>query len=73
MPVVDVGLITKPTQAEAAIAEGKADLVALGRGILYNPRWPWHAAAELGTTVRAAAQCLDYAPHGTKMLFANPA
>jgi 2,4-dienoyl-CoA reductase-like NADH-dependent reductase (Old Yellow Enzyme family) len=43
-----VGLITQATQAEEIISSGKADLVALGRGMLYNPRWPWHAAAELG-------------------------
>jgi hypothetical protein len=23
-------------------------MVALARGMLYNPRWPWHAAIELG-------------------------
>lgn len=48
IPTMAVGLITEPRQAEAIIDEGKADLVALGRGMLYNPRWPWHAAAELG-------------------------
>jgi 2,4-dienoyl-CoA reductase-like NADH-dependent reductase (Old Yellow Enzyme family) len=43
-----VGLITEPRQAEAIVASGGADLIALGRGMIYNPRWPWHAAAELG-------------------------
>ena len=43
-----VGLITEPRQAEEILTTGKADLVALGRGMLYNPRWPWHAAVELG-------------------------
>lgn len=71
MQVIGVGLITGAAQAQAAIAEGKADLVALGRGILYNPRWPWHAAAELGATVRAPTQYLDCAPHGINVLFAN--
>lgn len=42
-----VGLITEPRQAEEILTTGKADLVALGRGMLYNPRWPWHAAVEL--------------------------
>ncbi|MBV1866851.1 MAG: NADH:flavin oxidoreductase/NADH oxidase [Marinosulfonomonas sp.] len=46
--VMGVGLITEPAQAEKIIAEGQADLVALGRGMLFNPRWPWHAALELG-------------------------
>jgi 2,4-dienoyl-CoA reductase-like NADH-dependent reductase (Old Yellow Enzyme family) len=43
-----VGLITEPRHAEAILASGGADLIALGRGMIYNPRWPWHAAAELG-------------------------
>jgi 2,4-dienoyl-CoA reductase-like NADH-dependent reductase (Old Yellow Enzyme family) len=46
-----VGLITEPRQAEEIVASGKADMVALGRGMLFNPRWPWHAAMELGETV----------------------
>lgn len=46
-----VGLITQPRQAEEILTQGQADLVAIGRGILYNPRWPWHAAAELGGAV----------------------
>ena len=45
---VAVGLITEARQAEEILASGKADLVALGRRMLYNPRWPWHAAVELG-------------------------
>ncbi|RZJ16279.1 MAG: oxidoreductase, partial [Haliea sp.] len=51
---VAVGLITEAAQAEAILASGQADLVALARGILYDPRWPWHAAAKLGGTVDAA-------------------
>ena len=46
-----VGLITEPRQAEEIIASGQADMVALGRGMLFNPRWPWHAAMELGEHV----------------------
>ena len=46
-----VGLITEPRQADQIIASGQADLVALGRGMLFNPRWPWHAAMELGEPV----------------------
>src|SRR5581483_4754711 len=42
-----VGLITEPRQAEDIVASGKADMVALARGMLYDPRWGWHAAAEL--------------------------
>ena len=46
-----VGLITEPRHAEAIVSSGQADLVALGRGMLFNPRWPWHAAMELGDEV----------------------
>ena len=48
VPTAAIGLITDPKQAEAILAEGKADLVALARGMLFDPRWPWHAAAQLG-------------------------
>jgi 2,4-dienoyl-CoA reductase-like NADH-dependent reductase (Old Yellow Enzyme family) len=51
-----VGLITEARQAEELVASGTADLVALARGLLYDPRWPWHAAAELGATVDAPPQ-----------------
>jgi 2,4-dienoyl-CoA reductase-like NADH-dependent reductase (Old Yellow Enzyme family) len=46
-----VGLITEARQAEEIVASGQADMVALGRGMLFNPRWPWHAAMELGEQV----------------------
>jgi 2,4-dienoyl-CoA reductase-like NADH-dependent reductase (Old Yellow Enzyme family) len=51
MATMAVGLITEARQAEDIIASGKADMVALGRGMLFNPRWPWHAAMELGQRV----------------------
>ena len=43
-----VGLISEPRQAEAIIAGGEADFVSLARAMLFNPRWPLHAAVELG-------------------------
>jgi 2,4-dienoyl-CoA reductase-like NADH-dependent reductase (Old Yellow Enzyme family) len=43
-----VGQITEPEQAEEIIANGRADMVALARRMLFNPRWPWHAAIALG-------------------------
>ena len=55
MPVVAVGLITDFEQAEAIVGTGDADMVALARGMLYDPRWPWHAAAQLGGTGDGAA------------------
>ncbi|GBD41992.1 NADPH dehydrogenase [bacterium HR39] len=42
--VIAVGLITGPRQAEAIVAEGRADLVALARGFMDDPHWGWHAA-----------------------------
>ena len=48
IPTMAVGMITNARQAEAIIFNGQADLVALARGLLFNPRWPWHAAIELG-------------------------
>ena len=62
IPVVAVGMITDFDQAEAIVATGDADLVALARGILYNPRWPWHAAAHLGASVVAPPQYLRSPP-----------
>jgi len=70
-PVIAVGLITEPTQAEAIVATGDADLIALARAILYDPRWPWHAAAELGGQVKAANQYLRCQPPQLKNLFAK--
>ncbi|MBB3454473.1 2,4-dienoyl-CoA reductase-like NADH-dependent reductase (Old Yellow Enzyme family) [Rhizobium sp. BK313] len=69
MPVVAVGLITEPTQAEAIVSTGDADMIALARAILYDPRWPWHAAAELGAQVRAPNQYLRSQPRQFKDLF----
>ncbi len=43
-----VGMIVDPAQADSIIASGRADLVALGREMLHNPRWPYHAARALG-------------------------
>ncbi|MBC8268498.1 MAG: NADH:flavin oxidoreductase/NADH oxidase [Rhodospirillaceae bacterium] len=48
MTTVAVGQITDPRQAETIVSSGQADIVALARGMLYDPRWPWHAAEVLG-------------------------
>lgn len=69
MPVVAVGLITEPVQAEAIVATGDADIVALARAVLYDPRWPWHAAAELGAQVKPAPQYLRCQPSQFRNLF----
>lgn len=69
LPVVGVGLVTEPEHAEAIVLQGQADLVALGRGMLYDPRWPWHAAAKLGGQVSAPRQYWRCQPAGQESLF----
>ncbi|WP_438765223.1 NADH:flavin oxidoreductase/NADH oxidase [Kushneria sp. TE3] len=69
MPTIAVGMITEPEQAEAIVATGDADAIALARTMLYNPRWPWHAAAALGAQVTAPNQYLRSQPHQYRDLF----
>ena len=69
VPVIAVGLITEFEQAEAIVSTGDADLIALARTILFNPRWPWHAAAHFGAHVRAPAQYLRSQPRQYPDLF----
>ncbi|MGI2150633.1 NADH:flavin oxidoreductase/NADH oxidase [Shewanella baltica] len=66
MPVIAVGLITDANKAETILAQGQADAIALARTMLYDPHWPWHAAATLGATVKAPPQYLRSSPHGIK-------
>jgi NADPH2 dehydrogenase len=53
MATTAVGLITHADQADAILQAGEADLIALARAFLYQPRWGWQAAAALGATVEA--------------------
>jgi 2,4-dienoyl-CoA reductase-like NADH-dependent reductase (Old Yellow Enzyme family) len=69
MPVVAVGLITEFDQAEAIVSTGDADMIALARAILFDPRWPWHAAAHFGARVRAPNQYLRSQPRQYRDLF----
>ncbi|MDI1259352.1 NADH:flavin oxidoreductase/NADH oxidase [Aquabacterium sp.] len=69
MPTIAVGLITEPEQAEAILAQGEADAIGLARAMLYDPRWPWHAAAKLGAQVTAPPQYLRSQPREFKNLF----
>jgi 2,4-dienoyl-CoA reductase-like NADH-dependent reductase (Old Yellow Enzyme family) len=66
---IAVGLITEAKQAEEVVASGKADMVALARGMLYDPRWGWHAAAQLGGHVTAPPAYWRAPPHEQKDLF----
>jgi 2,4-dienoyl-CoA reductase-like NADH-dependent reductase (Old Yellow Enzyme family) len=71
LPTIAVGLITEAQQAEAIIASGQADAVALARAMLYDPRWPWHAAAALGAQVNAPPQYWRSQPREFKELFSG--
>lgn len=72
IPVVAVGLITGFDQAEEILKSGDADLIALARGMLYDPRWPWHAAAHFGETVDAPPQYLMSKPHAVQTTLFTP-
>ncbi|MBC7663254.1 MAG: NADH:flavin oxidoreductase/NADH oxidase [Caulobacter sp.] len=69
LTTIAVGLITEPEQAETIVASGEADAVALARAMLYDPRWPWHAAAKLGAQVKAPKQYWRSQPREYKDLF----
>jgi 2,4-dienoyl-CoA reductase-like NADH-dependent reductase (Old Yellow Enzyme family) len=66
-----VGLITEPQQAEAVLARGDADLVALARTFLYKPRWGWEAAAALKGQVTAKEQYWRCMPREAQHIFTN--
>ena len=68
---IAVGLITEPQQAEAIVANGEADMVALGRAMLYDPRWAWHAAAALGATAHAPEQYWRCPPRAAGRVFGD--
>lgn len=56
IPVMAVGLITEPEQAESIIAEDKADMIAIARAFMDDPRWGWHAAWRLGVETAMVPQ-----------------
>jgi len=70
LTTIGVGLITEAKQAEAVVTDGDADLVGVARVMLFDPRWPWRAAAELGAQVQAPPQFWRGAPRGAEGVFA---
>jgi 2,4-dienoyl-CoA reductase-like NADH-dependent reductase (Old Yellow Enzyme family) len=68
---MSVGLITGARQAEDIIASGKADFVVLGRGVMYDPRWAWHAAEELGVETAYAPKMMGCHPSLRPQVFPN--
>jgi 2,4-dienoyl-CoA reductase-like NADH-dependent reductase (Old Yellow Enzyme family) len=71
MTTIAVGLITEPQHAEQIVASGQADMVALARAMLYDPRWPWHAAAALGGTVAGPKQYWRALPKAAAKIFGD--
>ena len=68
---IAVGLISDPEHANQLVEDGDADLVAMARAMLYDPRWPWHAAAQLGASVKAPPQYWRSQPRDQKALFGD--
>ena len=62
LPVIAVGMITDPVQAEHILNSGQADMVALAREFLRNPRWVWQAAQQLGGSSSVPPQYLRSQP-----------
>jgi 2,4-dienoyl-CoA reductase-like NADH-dependent reductase (Old Yellow Enzyme family) len=71
MPTIGVGLITEAQHAESILQRGQADLIGLARAMLYDPRWPWHAAATLGEQVVAPPQYWRAQPREHEGLFGS--
>jgi len=69
MATTAVGLITEPAEAEALLQAGDADLVALARAFLYQPRWGWQAAVALGGQVEATPAYWRCLPRGAQAAF----
>ncbi len=53
-----VGMIDDPLHANEIVTTGQADMVALARAFLADPRWPWRAAGRLGHDILAAPQLM---------------
>lgn len=77
VPVVAVGRITTPATAEAILARGDADGIALGRALLADPDWVAKAAAGRPGDIRpclATVQgCAGMLQHGDPIsCYVNP-
>lgn len=60
LDVMGVGLVIDPQQAERHLAQGQADLVAIGREALFNPNWALHAEIALGANQAYASWPLQH-------------
>ena len=66
---IAVGLVTDAEQAASIVAAGDADMIAMARAFLWEPRWAWHAAAVLGASIVPPQQYLRSAPRGAAGAF----
>ena len=64
-----VGLIADARLAEEIVASGRADMIAIGRGAMWDPRWAWHAAEELGADAPYPPQATPCLPALRPQLF----
>jgi 2,4-dienoyl-CoA reductase-like NADH-dependent reductase (Old Yellow Enzyme family) len=69
MPTMAVGLIGTIGQAEEIVASGKADFVVMARGAMWDPRFAWHAAEELGVEAQYAPRTMPSHPSLRPWLF----
>ena len=57
LPVIGVGVIRTPETADRILGEGKADFVAIGRGLIADPLWPRKAVRGQPRTIRRCISC----------------
>jgi 2,4-dienoyl-CoA reductase-like NADH-dependent reductase (Old Yellow Enzyme family) len=69
MTTMTVGLIAGYQQAEDIVASGQADMICIGRAAIYDPRWAWHAAEELGAEASYAPKTMAGHPKLRPQLF----
>jgi 2,4-dienoyl-CoA reductase-like NADH-dependent reductase (Old Yellow Enzyme family) len=73
LPTMSVGLITGAQEAEDIVGSGKADFIVIGRGAMWDPRWAWHAAEELGAETPYAPRTMPCHPKMRPWIFPNRA
>ncbi len=57
IPIIAVGKLDIPELAEKVLEEGKADIIALGRGLLADPYWPQKVREERTDDIRPCIGC----------------
>ena len=57
VPVMGLGRITDPAEAEAILARGDADMIGLGRALIVDPAWPIKAQSGKASDIRYCVSC----------------